>query len=107
MKLEMLRASIWWPTYLESVKLDVGIAMRKTSDNTLNGLLRTIWIVAYFVADLDNSAPILGGEVLVGGLGYAGVSRNNSHIEIHASHNTLARSIRYKRKAHNILTASS
>jgi hypothetical protein len=76
MKLEMSRVSIWWSAYLESIKLDVGIAMRKTSDNTLNGLLRTIWIVAYFVADLDNSAPILGGEVLVSGLGYAGVSRN-------------------------------
>jgi hypothetical protein len=102
-----VRASIWWLTYLESVKLDIGIAMRKTSDNALNGLLRTIWIVAYFVADLDNSAPILRGEVLVGSLCYAGVSHKNSHIETHASHNKLARSVRYKWKAHNILTASS
>ena len=63
-------------SYLKSVKLDVGIAMRETSDDTLDGLLGAILIV---IADLDNGTPIFGCEVLVGGLDYAGVSRTNRH----------------------------
>ncbi|KAI6753191.1 hypothetical protein HG531_005360 [Fusarium graminearum] len=59
-------------SYLKSVKLDVGIAMRETSDDTLDSLLGAILIVAYFIADLDNGTPIFGCEVLVGGLDYAG-----------------------------------
>lgn len=66
-------------SYLKSVKLDVGIAMRETSDDTLDSLLGAILIVAYFIADLDNGTPIFGCEVLVGGLDYAGVSRTNRH----------------------------
>lgn len=63
--------------YLESVELDIGVAVRETPDDALNSLLRAIWIVAYFVADLDNGAPVLGCEVLVCSLDYAGVSRTH------------------------------
>ena len=72
-------------TYFKSVKLDIGVAMRETPDNTLNSLLGTIWIVAYFVTDLDNSTPILGGQVLVGSLDCDEVSRTNVEIVRRAS----------------------
>ena len=65
--------------YLESVELDIGVAVRETPDDALNSLLRAIWIVAYFVADLDNGAPVLGCEVLVCSLDYAGVSRTHEY----------------------------
>jgi hypothetical protein len=59
--------------------------MRKASDDALDSLLGAIWVVAYFVTDLDNGAPILRREVLVGGLGYIGVSRKKAQIETRAS----------------------
>jgi hypothetical protein len=64
---------------LKGVELDVGIAVRETSNDTLDSLLGAILVVAYFVADLDNGTPIFGGEVLIGSLDYAGVSRMNRH----------------------------
>lgn len=76
----------WYSTYLKSVKLDIGVAMRKTSNDALNSLLGAILVVAYFVADLDNGAPILRREVLVGGLGYTDVSRKKAHIETRESY---------------------
>jgi hypothetical protein len=82
----MLHMTAWYSTYLKSVKLDIGVAMRKTSDDALNSLLGTILVVAHFVADLNNGAPILRSEVLVGGLGYAGVSRKNGNFETRASY---------------------
>jgi hypothetical protein len=54
--------------YLKGVELDVGIAVRETSNDTLDSLLGAILVVAYFVADLDNGTPIFGGEVLIGSL---------------------------------------
>lgn len=69
----------WYSTYLKSVELDIGVAMGKAPDDALNSLLGAIWVVAYFVADLDNGAPILRREVFVGGLGYIGVSRKKAN----------------------------
>lgn len=75
----------WYSTCLKSVELDIGVAMGKAPDDALNSLLGAIWVVAYFVADLDNGAPILRREVLVGGLGYTGVSRKKARVETRAS----------------------
>ena len=56
---------------LKSVQLDVGISMREPLDHALHDLFGPIVIPADPVAQVDDSSPILGGEVLVGRLGYA------------------------------------
>lgn len=42
--------------------------MREAPDDALDGLLRAILVARDLVADLDNGAPVLRGEALVGRL---------------------------------------
>lgn len=56
-------------TYLESIQLDVGVAMGQTLDHGLYNLLGAILVAADTVANLDNGSPVFRGEVLVGRLG--------------------------------------
>ena len=48
--------------------------MRKTLDHALDDFLGTVWVGGDFVADLENSAPILGRRLLVSRLGCVDVS---------------------------------
>jgi hypothetical protein len=44
--------------------------MSESLDHALDSFLGAICVVGDLVADLDDGAPVLGGEVLVGRLGY-------------------------------------
>lgn len=56
-------------THFEGIELDIGIAVGETLNHCLYNLFGTICIAAYAVADLDDSSPVFGRQVLVGGLG--------------------------------------
>lgn len=55
--------------YLECIELDIGIAVRQALDQALDCLVGAIRVTRHFVADLDDSPPVLRREVLVGRLG--------------------------------------
>lgn len=63
----------WREAYLECVELHVGIAMSKALDQALDDLFGAVGVTGYLVADLDDGAPVLRGEVLVRCLGCAGL----------------------------------
>jgi hypothetical protein len=54
---------------LESVKLDICVAVSEALDHALDGFFWSIIVAGDFVADGDNGTPVLGGEVLVSRLG--------------------------------------
>ena len=56
--------------YLEGIELDVGVAVREALDDALHDLLGAIVIPAHPIAQVDDSSPVFGGEILVGRLGY-------------------------------------
>lgn len=48
--------------------MDVGVAVGEPLDDALDDLLGAIVIPAYSVAQVDDSSPVFGCEVLVGRL---------------------------------------
>lgn len=56
--------------YFKCVELDIGISMRQPPDEALDHILRAISVAVDTIADVYDSSPILGGEILVGRFGF-------------------------------------
>jgi hypothetical protein len=56
--------------YLKGVQLDIGVAMGQALDQALDRLLRPVRVGGYPVTDVNDGAPILRCEVLIGGFVY-------------------------------------
>lgn len=59
-------------TYLEGVKLDIGIAMSQPLDHALDRLLGAIRVARHLIAYFNDGAPVFRRQILVSRLGCSG-----------------------------------